>query len=66
MLGFILGPLAEANLRRAVLIGHPMELFTRPISLVLILLAAAALFWPIIKKLLDRRKATKSVDGGVV
>lgn len=66
VLGFILGPLAEASLRRAVLIGHPIELVTRPISLVLLLLAVGSLFWPVIKRVLDRRRAVKSVDGGVV
>jgi putative tricarboxylic transport membrane protein len=57
VLGFLLGPLAESNLRRALVIGHPVEMLTRPISLVLLLLAAASLFWPIIKKSIDRRKA---------
>lgn len=55
VLGFLLGPLAESNLRRAMLIGQPVELLTRPISLVLLLLAAASLAWPLIKR--NRRGA---------
>ncbi|MFT3889465.1 MAG: tripartite tricarboxylate transporter permease [Arachnia sp.] len=61
VLGFLLGPLAESNLRRALLIGQPVELLTRPISLVLLILAAGSLLWPIIKKQIDARKAKKGV-----
>lgn len=46
MLGVILGPLIEENLRRALLInrGDPSVFVTRPISLVLLLCAAFILF----------------------
>jgi len=57
VLGFLLGPLAEANLRRALLIGQPYELLTRPISLVLLLLAAGSLLWPVISKAIAARRA---------
>ena len=60
VLGFLLGPLAESNLRRALLIGEPVELLTRPISLVLLLLAAASLLWPVIRKAVDRRRRAKA------
>jgi TctA family transporter len=42
LLGFILGPLMEENLRRAMLIsrGDPSVFFTRPISLGMLLVAA--------------------------
>jgi putative tricarboxylic transport membrane protein len=45
MLGFILGPMMEENLRRAMLLsrGDPMTFFTRPISLGLMIAAAALL-----------------------
>jgi putative tricarboxylic transport membrane protein len=45
ILGFILGPILEENLRRALLIsrGDPMIFLERPISLALLLLAAAML-----------------------
>ena len=60
VLGFLLGPLAESNLRRAFLIGEPVELLTRPISLVLLLLAAASLLLPVIRKAVDRRRGAKA------
>jgi TctA family transporter len=42
VLGFILGPLMEENLRRSMVLsrGDPSIFFTRPISLVLLILAA--------------------------
>ena len=45
LLGFVLGPLLEENLRRALIIsrGDPSVFVTRPISLVLLLLAVGAL-----------------------
>ncbi|MEO7761887.1 MAG: tripartite tricarboxylate transporter permease, partial [Casimicrobiaceae bacterium] len=45
MLGFVLGPMMEENLRRAMLLsrGDPMTFFTRPISLGLLLAASALL-----------------------
>ena len=45
LLGFVIGPMLEEYLRRAMLIsrGDPMVFFTRPISATLLLLAAAAL-----------------------
>ena len=43
MLGFILGPLMEENLRRSMVLsrGDPMIFVDRPISLTLLVLAAA-------------------------
>jgi putative tricarboxylic transport membrane protein len=48
VLGFILGPMAEDNLRRALVItaGDPAPFFTRPISLVLFLLLVLPLVGP--------------------
>lgn len=45
LLGFVLGPLLEENLRRALLIsrGDPSVFLTRPISAVLLVLAVVAL-----------------------
>jgi TctA family transporter len=45
MLGFILGPLMEENLRRALIVSHgdPTVFVTRPISLTLLILAAILL-----------------------
>jgi TctA family transporter len=45
ILGFILGPMMEENLRRAMLLsrGDPTTFFTRPLSLTLLLIAAVLL-----------------------
>jgi TctA family transporter len=42
LLGFVLGPMMEENLRRALLLsrGDPTVFFTRPLSLVMLLMAA--------------------------
>jgi len=42
LLGFVLGPMMEENLRRALLLsrGDPSVFVTRPLSLVMLLLAA--------------------------
>ena len=55
LLGFVLGPLLEENLRRAMILsrGDPSTFVTRPISAGLLLLAAAVLivvFLPSVKK----------------
>ena len=43
MLGFILGPLMEENLRRSLVLsrGDPMIFVTRPLSLTLLMMAVA-------------------------
>jgi TctA family transporter len=45
ILGFVLGPMMEENLRRAMLLsrGDPSVFFTRPLSLAFLILAAAML-----------------------
>lgn len=58
LLGFVLGPLLEENLRRAMILsrGDPTTFITRPISLTLLLLALAVLvlvFLPTIRKSRD-------------
>ena len=42
LLGFVLGPMMEENLRRALLLsrGDPAVFFTRPISLTLLIISA--------------------------
>jgi putative tricarboxylic transport membrane protein len=57
LLGFILGPLMEENLRRALQLsrGDPMTFLQRPISLVL-LLAAAALLVLVIAPVVRRKR----------
>jgi TctA family transporter len=45
ILGFILGPMMEENLRRAMLLsrGDPSVFFTRPLSLAFLVMAVAML-----------------------
>jgi putative tricarboxylic transport membrane protein len=55
LLGFVLGPLLEENLRRAMILsrGDPATFVTRPISAALLFLAALVLvivFLPSVKK----------------
>ena len=42
LLGFVLGPMMEENLRRALLLsrGDPFVFFTRPLSLAMLVMAA--------------------------
>jgi putative tricarboxylic transport membrane protein len=64
VLGFILGPLAEANLRRALLIDDVTGFLTRPIAIVLIVLAIASLVWPMVRD--ARSKRTVASAEGLV
>jgi TctA family transporter len=63
LLGFILGPLMEENLRRALLIsrGDPTVFFTRPISLAFLVLAAASLLVVILPAV--RKKRDEAFQG---
>jgi len=57
LLGFVLGPLLEDNLRRAMTIsrGDPTVFVTRPISLTLLLIAVAALVVAVLPAIRRRR-----------
>jgi putative tricarboxylic transport membrane protein len=58
LLGFVLGPLLEQHLRRALIISHgdASVFLTRPISAGLLLVAAAALFLAILPALRRQRE----------
>ena len=58
LLGFVLGPLMEENLRRAMLIarGDPSTFFTRPISAGLLSLAIALLIIAVLPMIRARRE----------
>ena len=58
LLGFILGPMMEENLRRALLLskGDPMVLLTRPISLTMLILAALAMVTVLLPVLRKKRE----------
>jgi putative tricarboxylic transport membrane protein len=59
MLGFILGPMMEENLRRTMLLslGDPTVFFTRPLSAVLLLMAAALVVIVTLPAISKKRKA---------
>jgi len=59
VVGMILGPLAEAQLRNAIAIGEgsPMVFLQRPMSLVLLLIVVTVLVLPRVAGLLARRRA---------
>jgi putative tricarboxylic transport membrane protein len=58
LLGYVLGPLMEENLRRAMLIarGDPMTFFQRPISASLLALAALLLVLALLPMIRQRRE----------
>src|SRR5699024_1374790 len=58
ILGVVLGPLTESEFRRSVEManGDFMIFFTRPISLVLLIVSAIMLFYPILNEYFKKRK----------
>ncbi len=58
IIGLILGPLAEANMRLAVQMGAGQwRVFVdRPVSLLLLLLAIGLLLWPMLRSLAQRQR----------
>lgn len=54
LLGYILGPMMEANLRRSLLIsgGDPSIYWQRPLTATILFLALLLLIWPLIGKLM--------------
>lgn len=61
ILGFILGPIAEVNLQRALQSSRMSltPLFTRPISLVFVIITIGSLFWSIFGKKITARIKSK-------
>ncbi len=59
LLGFVLGPLIETNLRRAMLIarGDPMVFLERPIACGFVLATALLILVPLFKSLRRKRAA---------
>lgn len=62
ILAFILGPMLELNLRRGITYTDEgvMPFFTRPISALLLLIAAFSIIWPYVAPWLKERKARKA------
>jgi TctA family transporter len=57
LLGFVLGPMMEENLRRALLLsrGDPTVFVTRPLSLVMLLMAASLLLLIVVPNIRRKR-----------
>ncbi len=66
LLGFVLGPLLENHLRRALTISHgdPTTFVTRPISLVLLIVAAIALILAVLPAIRRKREAVFQEESG--
>jgi putative tricarboxylic transport membrane protein len=63
VLGVILGPIAETNLRRALMTDSDLSLFlTRPISLIFLTAALLSIAWAIRSHLKNRKTAERSSD----
>jgi len=64
ILGFVLGPLMEENLRRAMLIsrGDPSVFFTRPISLGMLLVSFALLLMVVLPQFQKKREILDVAD----
>lgn len=60
VLGLILGPLAESNLRRSLLIDGPAGLINKPISATLIAFAILAIVASLAAPIIQRRKARQA------
>lgn len=56
VLGLILGPLAESNLRRALVIDGWSSILSSPIAVILLIIAALALVAPPLRDMMKRRK----------
>lgn len=62
VLGLLLGPLAESNLRRALIIDGAGIFVTRPIAAGLLLLAALSLMLPLLGRARAARREKKAAD----
>lgn len=66
VLGLILGPLAESNLRRSLIAGGWETFLGSPIALVLFAISAAALLFPLLRNWrLRRKRALAGKDQGL-
>ncbi|NLY45421.1 MAG: trap-t family transporter [Tissierella sp.] len=59
ILGLVLGEMIESNLRRAIMIeqGNVINVFTKPITAVLMVISLISLLWPVVKPLISKNKA---------
>jgi putative tricarboxylic transport membrane protein len=63
IIGYILAPIAEVQLRSGLMIydGSFLPLLTRPVSLVFLMFAVITAFWPLLRRLLDRGRASSAI-----
>jgi putative tricarboxylic transport membrane protein len=60
ILGVILGPIGETNLRRALMTDSDLTIFvTRPISLLFLVLALFSVIWPFFQRYRQKRQTQK-------
>lgn len=61
-IGLVLGYLMETNLRRSLLLsgGSFAIFFTRPVSLIILIISFASLFYPIIRSAIKKRAAQRA------
>jgi TctA family transporter len=62
ILGLVLGPLLEEQLRRSLTLslGDPTILISRPISGVIIAIAALCLAWPLFRRVVESTRGTSA------
>ena len=63
VVALVLGPMMEKTLRQALFLtrGSVVDLVARPLSATILILAAAALFGPLLVRLLRGRRLTKPI-----
>ncbi|MDR2452796.1 MAG: tripartite tricarboxylate transporter permease [Candidatus Accumulibacter sp.] len=71
VLGLILGPIAEKGFVQGLIMGNGVSadmpwliFFTRPLSIVLIVLSVLSAAWPLIRAAYDRHRAARAAEGG--
>ncbi|SIQ63023.1 putative tricarboxylic transport membrane protein [Alkalispirochaeta americana] len=60
VLGIVLGSLAELSFRQALIIGGVESFYKRPLTLIMLAIAVAAVAAPIVKKRMEEKKAADS------
>ncbi len=66
VLGLILGPIAEKGFVQGLIMGNSVSadmpgliFFTRPLSIILIVLSVLSACWPLIRMMMDKKKAAR-------
>jgi len=63
ILGVILGPLAESNFGRALMISSDYTLFfTRPISLAFLILSVISILYPLYQRYREKKRASNQAE----